>query len=699
MRKHHVAILFSLLAFIGGAAAQNVSEETAARKAVQFLQQQGKTVQKAAVQCVHTETDAETPLLYVFNAGNAYVIVSAEQKTRAILAYSPTHPFDSGNIIPPVRMWLDSYRQQIQAAKKSDLPTSKAWQAATDDSLIKSVEPLLLSSWGQGRPYNRCCPKDDKNSTGHCVTGCVATALGQLAYYFRWPDNGVGSYSYQHENYGTISADFSKGYYNYSTMCDAPSQINLSASQLIAHLGTSVDMVYGPNSSGMYNHKAAYVLRNYFKFNPETQYIFRDSTNLIHDSLRPEPRYQHWDSTIIAHLDNNVPLYYAGWSKPWTDGHAFVCDGYQQYAGGDCYFHFNFGWEGQSDGYFYTSNLFPGSYNFNIAQELVVNAWPDTIRYPHQPVPANLQGSHKLYHTGSFEDGSGPFANCRCGMDYTWTLRRTKTDSVTLMRIRISCQLGMGDTLFVSSPDKNFVSQAYTETDSLITWENTIFNYDFRLVTGYRGESKGIHVSYETVHPNFCMKLVPHTKTSGTISDGSGPFSYGYNSRCEATINVKKAAGIRIHFTEFQTVQECDFLQFFDMNDSGRLLLSLSGELLQDSDFYLPSNFIYVLFESHEAPGLDGWSFDYTASLAAVGETEENGWLLYPNPAHELLFIEREMPALGKFTLLDAMGRILRSTVSGDEMVTIPIADLPDGIYFIRMEQGNLIRIRKFVKQ
>ena len=162
---------------------------------------------------------------------------------------------------------------------------------------------------------------------------------------------------------------------------------------------------------------------------------------------------------------------------------------------------------------------------------------------------------------------------------------------------------------------------------------------------------------------------------------------------------MKKAAGIRIHFTEFQTVQECDFLQFFDMNDSGRLLLNLSGELLQDSDFYLPSNFIYVLFESHEVPGLDGWSFDYTASSASVGETEDNGWLLYPNPAHELLFIEREMPALGKFTLLDAMGRILRSTVSGDEMVTIPIADLPDGIYFIRMEQGNLIRIRKFVKQ
>lgn len=94
----------------------------------------------------------------------------------------------------------------------------------------------------------------------------------------------------------------------------------------------------------MYNHKAAYAFRTYFKYAPETQYVFRDSTNM------------NWDSLLVAHLDRKMPLYYAGWSVPNVNGHAFVCDGYQ----GTGYYHFNFGWGGSYNGYYYTQNLTPG---------------------------------------------------------------------------------------------------------------------------------------------------------------------------------------------------------------------------------------------------------------------------------------------------------------------------------------------------
>ena len=701
MKRNITFLLLGLLVCNGGmrATGQSVQEQEARETAARFLgAQTGLPMQKSALNCAYTEQDADAPLFYVFNGENAFVVVSAEKRTKSVLAYSTSQNFDPENIIPPVRMWLDSYRRQIQAAKGSSPLPSKIRQYATDDSIIRRVEPLLRSQWGQGYQYNLLCPKDDKNSSGHCVTGCVATALAQLAYYFRWPDNGVGSYSYTHSKYGTIAADFSKGYYNYNNMCDAPSQINRSISSLIAHLGASVDMDYGPSGSGMYNHKAAYVLRTYFKFNPETQYIFRDSTNHIHDSLQPAPRHQNWDSTIIAHLDKNIPLYYAGWSKPWTDGHAFVCDGYQLYASGDCYFHFNFGWEGKSDGYFYTSNLFPGSYNFNLAQELVVNAWPDTIRHPHRPIPDTTEGSRELYHTGSFEDGSGPFANCRCGMDYTWRLRRIKSDSVISMNVRIVCQLGTGDTLFVTSPDKKFASQAYTEIDSLITWENNVFDYDFRLVTGNRGESKGIHVSYETVHPVFCLRLMPYNKMSGTISDGSGPYNYGYNSCCEAVINVKNAAGIRIHFTKFQTFYT-DFLQFYDMNDSNRLLQRFSGELKGDSDFYFPTNFIYVLFESSEAFPLDGWSFDYTASKAGLAETGKEQLRIWPNPAQTELHIENISGApIGEIRLTDLTGRLLQRRTAENGQLTLHVSELPKGLYLLHLHGNHGTQVYKFVK-
>ncbi len=110
-------------------------------------------------------------------------------------------------------------------------------------------------------------------------------------------------------------------------------------------------------------------LEHISNIHPETQYVFRDTTSM------------DWDSLLVANLDQKIPMYYAGWSVPDTNGHAFVCDGYQ----GNDYFHFNWGWGGSYDGYFYTDNLTPGGNFFNLAQELIINAVPDTrsLRLSH----------------------------------------------------------------------------------------------------------------------------------------------------------------------------------------------------------------------------------------------------------------------------------------------------------------------------
>jgi hypothetical protein len=139
----------------------------------------------------------------------------------------------------------------------------------------------------------------------------------------------------------------------------------------------------------MYNHKAAYALRTHFNYAPETEYLYRDSTNL------------NWDSVLVAHLDQRIPMYYAGWSVPNIMGHAFVCDGYQ----GEDFFHFNWGWGGQSDGYFYTDDLTPGG-NFNLAQELIINCVPDTDNFVY---PEYCSGPLTLTSANAtLDDGSGP---------------------------------------------------------------------------------------------------------------------------------------------------------------------------------------------------------------------------------------------------------------------------------------------------
>ena len=213
------------------------------------------------------------------------------------------------------------------------LPQNETWKQflgkETQTLIEAEVKPFLTSKWGQGRSYNYYCPMDDGGENGRCVTGCVATAIAQIIYYYRFPSSGIGSYSYEDENYGTQSANFAESVYDYTKMPDVPYGISTSISHLMRDCGVACDLVYGPDGTGMYNHKAAYALRTYFKYAPETEYIFRDSVSL------------NWDSLMVNKLSQRIPLYYAGWSVPNIIGHAFVCDGYQQMADSTYFFHFN----------------------------------------------------------------------------------------------------------------------------------------------------------------------------------------------------------------------------------------------------------------------------------------------------------------------------------------------------------------------
>jgi hypothetical protein len=61
-----------------------------------------------------------------------------------------------------------------------------------------SSEPLMMvldmnSLWSQVSPYNDLCPVLTPGTDEHCVAGCVATAMAQVMYYWKWPSSGTGS--------------------------------------------------------------------------------------------------------------------------------------------------------------------------------------------------------------------------------------------------------------------------------------------------------------------------------------------------------------------------------------------------------------------------------------------------------------------------------------------------------------------------
>ena len=700
MNKKLSHLFFAILACCSwiGVSAQAIPEHDALETAARFLgAQTGLHVQKSALSCAYTEQDADAPLFYVFNGENAFVVVSAEQKTKAVLAYSTSQNFDRDSIAPAMKMWLDAYRRQIQAARLSE---QSCLQTLDEDSIriVEETAPLTESHWGQGIQYNYYCPKDDNGRNERCVTGCVATAMAQLMYYFRWPESGTGSYRYTHDTYGELSADFSSSRYEYHKMCDRPVHINGAISQLCHHSGVAVDMVYGPNSSGMYNHKAAYAMRTYFKYSPETKYIFRDSNGMAHDSLHPTPYPLDWDSVVVAHLKRRIPVYYAGWSKPWTDGHGFVCDGYQKFSDGRCYFHFNFGWDGQADGYFLTGSLNPGTYNFNLAQEVIINAVPDTQSYAYPPLqPA--RGECTLTHrTGSFEKGETGIASCTPGVDYTWHIR-PDLDSISQLNVQLHVQLMAGDTLRISSTDKGFSGITLTATDTALQISPKINVMDIRLTTATDSRSLGVHGCYEAVYPEFCTTTRPHTKATATLDDGSGDLDYNSNTCCRTIINLKGYAGMNLKFHYLETEKERDVLHFYDYNDSNRLLLELSGRLDNDSVFFLRSNFVIVEFVSDDSITDKGWSFTYTASRTGIVETSTEMMRIWPNPAQTELHIENISGApIGEIRLTDLTGRLLQRRAAESGQCTINVSELPKGLYLLHLHGNHGTQVYKFVK-
>ena len=686
MAKHLYVFIISLF-IVGYVSAQSVSVSDATRAAASFLQSN----QKSGCQLARVVTEGTDTLFYVFNSENSYVVISGDKRVPPVLAFSDHQLYNTEDVIPPVKMWLDNYQQQLRQLKQqpSVQDMHAGWRQLSEGRLAfkgtSEVLPLMKSHWGQGTFYSYYCPRDYAGENNRVVTGCVATAMAQLIYYYRFPETGIGSYSYLDSTYGVQSVDYGNTHYDYSAMCDDPTSVNLAISTLMYHCGVGVDMVYGPDGSGMYNHSAARVLRTFFKYSPETQYVFRDSTDL------------DWDSLIVSHLHRNMPLYYAGWSNPNINGHGFICDGYKM-VGSNYYYHFNFGWDGSADGYFYTNGLNLSGTNFNLAQELIINAYPDTTLYEY-PVVQPLTGTKVLTSVaGSFTDGTQAYETYRPNMDYTWIIR-PQGDDFSSISLKIEYDIAAGDSLLVSFNNPTIAPVTITDSVGALTdtWDCT--EITMRLVTDDSLEALGIRASYNAVVDPFCNGQVVKTSATGTIEDGSGNEHYRPFSTCKYRIIVPAYDAIQLHFDYLDLEEGHDFLRVFNNNFSDDdLLATLTGSMSDTTlTFYVPR--LALLFETDEQNNADGFKFTYRAGHAGVDDQEIPEIAVYPNPASDILFIHVDSE-ISSVVVHDMLGRVVRLTPEPNgNGCSLSVADLPDGMYLLQFNYNNQTITRKFIKQ
>lgn len=329
----------------------------------------GANYRSKSLQLVYTEqlnnSFSSDPAYYIFNDsdGKGFVIISGDDSLEPVLGYSLENSTDPNNIPPSFSFWMSRYKKSIKHNRANNLikntkilakwETSYYEKNTTSDVVI--VNDLLNTTWAQGKYYNKFCPVVNGE---RAVTGCVATAMGQVMKYWEHPSGkGEGCR-------GDIK--FYKESYNWSKM---PKKLGSNSSysednavaKLLYHCGRSVDMKYDPEGSGTSSFNAIHALKEYFRYSDN---IKRVSENKM--------QYSEWLRIMKSQLDNDKPMIMRGDNgkdKKTGDysAHAWVCSGYTK----SNLFYMNWGWGDKKnrDGFYYFNDLTPDDdkdYNNNV---------------------------------------------------------------------------------------------------------------------------------------------------------------------------------------------------------------------------------------------------------------------------------------------------------------------------------------------
>ena len=306
-----------------------------------------------------------------------FVIVSADERMPDVLAYSHDETFLVDSMPASTRYWLECY---IDNYFNLDSLNSKTEEPCLQSATIQpnGVEPILGSlPWGQSDPYNRLCPL---SSLGKCVTGCVATAMSQVMWTYKWPVCGKGNIEFNTHTYhirvkmnladhpfrwDLIKEDYQRGKYS-------EDEANAVAT-LMAACGAAVHMDYAPDGSGAFQEDILKALINNFYYDPDAAFLSREYFTSV-----------DWNSLLISELNEGRAVNYAGQSR--TDGgHSFVIDGYEaESSETNPYYHLNWGWNGQCNGYYILPELLPKENGrhyveegFSTGQQMLIGVHPD----------------------------------------------------------------------------------------------------------------------------------------------------------------------------------------------------------------------------------------------------------------------------------------------------------------------------------
>ncbi len=321
---------------------------------------------------------------YIFSRGEGqgYVIVAGDDCIPTIIGYTEQGDFDEAKEAPQMLALLDHYAKIVETLQAEGRNTPYESMAAGGRKVMKvdgrsDIPALLTSHWHQSSPYNDKVPK--LKNGNRALTGCVATAGTQVFYY--WRRDLPSAVPYTTPTYDFGDAPATKEYQiaggtplKWALMRDSyntePAEYKDAVATLLAAVGMQTYLEYGESTGG-------YIWKiPYDAYNLSAKQVNKDDGQT--DDM--------WSALLYADLLKGHPIVYSGYLENW-EGHALVVDGYR--ANGDL-FHFNYGWGGQSDGYYTVRESGSNNIEFSMSP---------TVMYDIHPLKYNLTADIVLPET------------------------------------------------------------------------------------------------------------------------------------------------------------------------------------------------------------------------------------------------------------------------------------------------------------
>lgn len=148
-----------------------------------------------------------------------FCLCGADDLVLPVYLYCPEGAYDPDNPSNRYILWeIGARLANLQTALEIDDPDLQSYEAALAERAARWQDLIarriperrggedgrgdpdimvlpLTCTWHQRAPYRNQCPELPPGSGNHAKVGCGATAMGQIMYYWQWPDTGTGSHS------------------------------------------------------------------------------------------------------------------------------------------------------------------------------------------------------------------------------------------------------------------------------------------------------------------------------------------------------------------------------------------------------------------------------------------------------------------------------------------------------------------------